>query len=60
MEFKYSAAPKLTKSMQISFHDLSLDELIVIYSGDVDYPLTENIEVKSLQNFLSQVDRGLG
>jgi len=53
-EFKYSSAPKLTKSMQISLKDLSLDELIVIYPGDVDYALTDKIHVKSLKNYLSR------
>ncbi|MCH9625365.1 MAG: hypothetical protein S4CHLAM123_05380 [Chlamydiales bacterium] len=51
-EFKYSSAPKMTKSMQISFRDLKLDELTVIYPGDVDYILAEKIFVKGLKNYL--------
>jgi len=47
-EFKYTDAPKLTKSMQIAVDDLKLDELIVIYPGNREYKLTENISVKGL------------
>jgi len=48
IEFKYSDAPSLTKSMQIAVTDLKLDHLFVLYPGTVDYPLTEKIEVKTL------------
>lgn len=50
-EIKFSGAPKLTKSMQIAKSDLKLDTLTVVYPGDVDYPLTKDIYVRSLQNF---------
>lgn len=50
-EFKYTDAPKLTKSMQIACDDLQLDELNVVYPGLRDYPLTEKITVVSLQNY---------
>lgn len=53
-EFKYSTAPKLTKSMQIAYEDLKLDSLVVIYPGDINYPLKEEIEVVSLQNYLKK------
>ncbi len=52
-EFKYMDAPKITKSMMISIQDLSLDSLYVIYPGDVDYALSETIQVKNLQSFLA-------
>lgn len=50
-EFKYTDAPKLTKSMQIACEDLQLDELKVIYPGSRDYPLAEKVTVVSLQNY---------
>jgi len=50
-EIKYSGAPKLTKSMQIAQKDLALDSLIVVYPGDIEYPLTKEIHVKPLQSF---------
>lgn len=51
-EFRCSDAPALTKSMQIAFQDLALDELFVIYPGDVDYSLTDKIQVKAFSKFL--------
>ena len=53
-EFKYGDAPKITKSMQIAVNDLCLDELIVIYPGDVDYSLSSKIHVKSLKTFIKE------
>ncbi|MCH9627779.1 MAG: hypothetical protein S4CHLAM2_14230 [Chlamydiales bacterium] len=52
VEFKYSSAPKMTKSMQQSLHDLSLEMLTVIYPGDVDYALSDRVQVKTLENYL--------
>ena len=51
-EFKYQDAPRLTSSMRIALQDLKLDRLEVIYPGDQDYQLTENVYVKGLKNFL--------
>lgn len=48
-EFKYSDAPKLTKSMQIACVDLKLDSLLVIYPGDRVYNLTDTIKVMPLE-----------
>lgn len=52
-EIKYGSTPKLTKSMRIVNEDLKLDSLTVIYPGDIDYPLAENIQVVSLENYLN-------
>jgi predicted AAA+ superfamily ATPase len=51
-EFKYTDAPKLTKSMCISYEALKLDELSVIYPGKTEYALTKNIRAKGLENYL--------
>lgn len=47
-EFKYSDAPRLTKSMQIAMNDLQLDELTVIYPGKTEYQLAKKIYVVSI------------
>lgn len=53
-EFKYTKTPKLTKSMSIAFEDLKLNQLIVIYPGDVKIRLTKNIFCLGLETFLQQ------
>jgi hypothetical protein len=55
-EIKFTSSPKSTKSMQIACEDLLLDELIVIYPGTVDYPLTKKIQVKGFENYLSLIE----
>lgn len=42
-EFKFSKAPKLSKSMQIAFETLKLKQLIVIYPGDNLIRFTKDI-----------------
>ncbi len=49
-EFKFSDAPKKTKSMCIAVTDLKLDKLYVIYPGKRDYPLDDQISVISIDN----------
>jgi predicted AAA+ superfamily ATPase len=44
-EFKYSDAPKITKSMRIALEDLKLDHLIVVYPGNEIFPLAEKVTV---------------
>lgn len=53
-EFKYTDAPKLTKSMQIACSDLKLDELTVIYPGNKSYCLAEKIRVMNLSAWLKE------
>lgn len=53
-EFKYSGAPKLTKSLQIAFENLKLDCLTVIYPGDISYPLSDSIQVVGLEKYITQ------
>ncbi len=43
IEFKYSDAPLLSKSMQIALEDLELTHLWVIYPGSKKYPLDKKI-----------------
>lgn len=51
-EFKYTDAPKMTRSMQIARQDLGLDHLTLIVPGDVDFALGESVSAKSLKNYI--------
>lgn len=53
-EFKYSDAPRTTKSMHSALQDLSLDKLIIIYPGNQNYPLTEKIMVCGLDSYVDK------
>jgi len=44
-EFKYSDAPKTTKSMRIVLKDLELEHLYIVYPGKETYKLDINITV---------------
>jgi predicted AAA+ superfamily ATPase len=48
VEFKFSEAPKVTKSMHVAVNDLSLDALWIVYPGDKAYPVTDKITVRPL------------
>jgi len=48
-EFKYSEAPKITKSMHIAMDHLKLDHLYIVTPGERSYPLGDRISVKSLK-----------
>lgn len=49
-EFKYSSSPKITRSMRIAMEDLNLDKLTIIYPGNKNYLLAENIHVEGIFN----------
>jgi len=51
-EFKYSDAPKVTRSMRIAIEDLELETLTIITPGNNSYQLTEKIFVKGLLPFI--------
>jgi predicted AAA+ superfamily ATPase len=51
IEFKYSDSPKLTKSMQSAFEDLSLSRLWIVYPGKERYRLKNGITVVGLDYF---------
>ena len=42
-EFKCSEAPRTTKSMHVVTSDLGLEHLWVVYPGDLEYPLADQI-----------------
>jgi hypothetical protein len=39
LEFKYSDAPTVTRSMSIAHDDLRLERLLVVHPGEKSYPL---------------------
>ncbi len=45
VEFKFSEAPAISKSMRAAQSDLSLDHLWVVYPGKESYPIDDNITV---------------
>lgn len=51
-EFKFSKAPKLTKSMNIALNELKLDSLTVIYPGDQTIRLSREISCVGLEQYL--------
>ena len=51
-EFKYTDTPKMTKSMTIAQEDLNLDNLVLIYPGKTDFPLSQNAKASGLKNYL--------
>lgn len=54
-EFKWADAPKLTKSTLAACEALKLKKCYIIYPGSKSYPLTENISVVNLEDYLDQV-----
>lgn len=56
-EFKYSDAPKLTRSMRVALEDLKLDSLTVIYPGTQSFPLAHKVEAVGLEAWLKRDDQ---
>lgn len=51
IEFKYSDAPKTTKSMRITINDLQLAHLWIVYPGSNSYKIDDKISVLSMNDF---------
>lgn len=58
-EFKYQDAPKLTSSMRTAVEILNLDQLIVIYPGNINYSLAEKVLVVGLESYISDVQHNI-
>ena len=54
IEFKFTDAPRKTRSMQIVIKDLNLAHLWVVYPGKDNYRLAKNISVLAFKNILEQ------
>jgi len=53
IEVKYTSAPKMTKAITQSFTDLGTVKNFIITPDTDDYPLTENVRVSKLADFLT-------
>jgi hypothetical protein len=51
-EIKYTASPRVTKSMRAAIDTLRLDRLYVVYPGERRLPLAKNIEAVGLTGLL--------
>ncbi|MBU0499969.1 MAG: hypothetical protein KJ558_07325 [Gammaproteobacteria bacterium] len=49
-EIKYSASPKVTKSMRAAIETLQLDHLTILYPGERRIPIAADIEAVGLGN----------
>jgi predicted AAA+ superfamily ATPase len=49
VEFKFSEAPKITKSMRSALNDLDLEHLWVVYPGQHHYTVDEKVSVWPIQ-----------
>lgn len=52
-EFKFSDAPKITRSIHTAIEALKLDKIFIIYPGDKEYDLSDKIKMIGLRNYLS-------
>lgn len=53
-EFKYSSAPKTTRSMYSALDDLALDHLAIVCPGSSSYPLSARITVTNLADLATR------
>lgn len=53
-EFKFSDAPKMTKSAGNALQDLPIEHLYIIYPGDRTYPLADRVTAYGLESFLKR------
>lgn len=56
-EFKYGAAPAMTKSMRIALDDLQLSRLFVIHAGDREYDIASNVHAVPLSHVSDRLKR---
>lgn len=52
-EFKWADAPRITRSIMAAIDTLQLAKCYVIYPGDRNYPLADNIVVIGLEKYLT-------
>ena len=58
-EFKYSDAPRSTKSMRVALKDLNLEHLWVVYPGDTPYPLDHRLSVTPIHGLPELIGNAL-
>ena len=60
VECKRVDAPRLTPSIHIALEDLELDQMLVIYPGDLTYPIAEKVTalpLSSITNFSYEIEK---
>ena len=57
-EFKYSSAPKATRSMHVALDELGLARITIVYPGNEAYPLSDRIRVASLSQLEIEAQAG--
>jgi predicted AAA+ superfamily ATPase len=54
-EFKFNDAPQISKSMRIAMEDLKLDSLTIVYPGDKNIQLEDNIYLSGLEKVSEKI-----
>ena len=54
-EFKYSSAPKATRSMHSAIEALDLDQITIVCPTESAYPLTEKVRVAGLSQLVQEM-----
>lgn len=57
-EFKYQDAPAMTKSIAVALECLKLDQVFIIYPGEVEYLVNDKVKVLGLSFFIEQWMQG--
>jgi predicted AAA+ superfamily ATPase len=57
-EFKYGAAPSMTKSMHTALHDLKLERLFVIHPGKDCYEMNDQTEAVAITSLRARLAQG--
>lgn len=55
-EFKYTAEPRLTRSMHTALADLRLDWLDVVHTGEQTFPLAKSVRALALRRHLDDLE----
>jgi predicted AAA+ superfamily ATPase len=55
IEFKYTSAPTVTRSMHVAMADLKLDHLYVVHAGSTEFRMAEKITATSLPDLMNRL-----
>ena len=58
IEFKWSSAPAMTKSLHVALHDLRLTRAWIVHPGELQFPVHPQVEALPLR-LMSQTLRRL-
>ena len=57
IEIKKSLSPKISKGFYFATEDIGADEQYVVYLGEDDYQVSEDVTIVSLQSMMKKVSR---